>query len=248
MYRPVWTLLIMAILTGLASATPPNPQPKNNGKGVAPVTSPAPAPRRPPPPPIMPQMVTKPTQPMVPYDSVIYVLDISCSMSDDLDDAIRATDCFFSDDFKAAVVTFNDSHLRWSGVKVKCLHKPLVKCGRSCLPAGWCRLPLHRKEMMAYLNSCEATGGTSPVSAIEYVYKNAPPSTLIVFISDGAFHEPFSTAAAKAGVAWRKKKKLDPVQVLVWSTSENAKEQKALVELAKVGGGGLWKASKPRER
>lgn len=192
-----------------------------------------------------PEVVIQPTQELAPFNRVIYVLDVSGSMRDVLPVAIRTVDVFMTDDFQAAVVTFNATHERWPGVTEPCGHAVGERCTDRCLPAGWCRLPLHFPELMTHLSSFVGAGDTRPASAIDYALRNAPAECLIVFISDGGFPGDPVIEAAWAGIEWRAEQGLAPVQILVWSTVEEADKQLPLVALARIGGGGLWRARPP---
>jgi len=182
----------------------------------------------------------------------MYVLDVSCSMSSELAKAIAVTDVFCSDGFKATAVTFTETHQRWAGVKEPHRHLPTEPHGRNCLEDGWAWMPAHRTELLTHLRNISASGGTDPTSALNYAIKNAPVGTLIVFISDGMFSHtdgevdgqrvPGPQTAIRAAQTWRRKQKLAPVQMLVWATSEADSQRESLVELAKLGGGGLWRA------
>jgi len=197
----------------------------------------------------MPLQVQAPTQQPVPFDRVMYVLDVSGSMRSALPDAIAVTDTFCNDGFKAAVVTFNSSHAVWEGIPEPCRHPADVECGRNCLEAGWSWMPTHRQQMLQHLQSFTGTGGTDPTSALDYAIKNAPAGTLIVFISDGDFNhnqENGPISAVRTAQAWRLAQKLAPVQMLVWATSEVDSQRESLVELARLGGSGLWRADTRR--
>lgn len=238
--------LLLVFVADLVAAAPPEGDDKN---AVAPVVSQIPA--------VMPLMVQQPTQPAVPFDRIMYVLDVSGSMRRDLPRAIQATAAFASDSFKATVVTFNCEHKRWDGVKVKCKHAKKVKCNDRCLEPGWAWMPLHYPELLGWMGSFTGSGGTDPTSALDYAFKHAPEGTLIVFISDGGFDHkddqdegkrivgPMS--AIRRAQAWRRTKKLAPVQMLVWAVSEADSKEESLVELAKLGGGGLWREDTPPE-
>jgi hypothetical protein len=203
-------------------------------------------------PPPMPLQVHPPSQQMQPYDRIMYVLDVSGSMTGILAEAIRVTGVFASDSFKVAVVTFNDDHQRWAGVEVKCKHKEKEPHTKLCLEKGWAWMPTHNEQLVSHLGSFSGNGSTDPTSALDHAYKNVPENTLIVFISDGEFsHEDGETdegekiagplSAVRAAKAWRRNRKLAPVQMLVWAPSEADSKRESLVELAKLGGGGLWR-------
>lgn len=244
-----WLLLTSLLVASLAGAVP-----DDNPEAVAPD-----APTTPPP---MPLQVMAPTQKALPFDRVMYVLDVSCSMTDKLADAIRVTDTFSSDGFKATAVTFTTHYERWSGVPYPCQHAKDEACGRNCLEPGWAWMPLHRRELFQHLLRYAATGTTAPTEALLYAIKNAPEGTLIVFISDGefAYEDPESVivpmlpgpnqmgpiSAMRSAMAWRQKQKLAPVEILVWATSEDDSKRGSLIEMAKVGGGGLWRADTRR--
>jgi len=193
----------------------------------------------------LPLQVQEPTQHVVPFDRVMYVLDVSGSMRNKLADAIIVTDTFCSDGFKAAVVTFTDYYARWEGVPEEHSHAEDEACGPNCLEPGWIWLPAHRAELFSYLRSFIGAGSTDPTSALDYAYKNAPAGTLIVFISDGDFPlmlENGPRSAIRSAQAWRVEHDLAPVQMLVWATSEADSHRESLMELARLGGGGLWRA------
>lgn len=192
-----------------------------------------------------PDVVIQPTGELAPFSKVIYVLDVSGSMKGVLPEAIRTVDIFMTDDFRAAVVTFNALHARWEGVEDHFEHATGVPCNKRCSPAGWCRMPEHRPELLEHLSSFEGSGDTQPASAVAYALRTAPAECLIVFISDGGFGGDPVVEAAKTGIAWRAEQGLPPVQILVWSTAREADKQTALVSLAKIGGGGLWRARPP---
>ena len=238
-------LSLLFALPAYAQQLPPVPFPPAPGD-IAPVTSPAPTP------PPLPLQVQAPTQPAIPFDRVMYVLDVSGSMRGALSQAIRVTGVFGSDDSKVAVVTFHSTHSRWEGVRESCetKHARDEPHGRHCLEAGWCFMPKHNEELMGHLSSFGGTGGTDPTSALEYAYKNAPAGTLIVFISDGQdMGSPImlsATAAIRRAKKWRVDQKRDPVQMLVWATSEADSERESLRILARLGGGGLWRADTRR--
>jgi hypothetical protein len=221
---------------------PPFPLPPPQGEDVAPVRSMTPAP--------MPLEVQRPTMRAVPFDRIMYVLDVSGSMTGALPEAIRITGVFGSDDSRVAVVTFNEAHVRWEGVKVPCKHKKIEVHLDTCLKPGWAYMPLHNQELMTHLGSFAGSGGTDPTSALSYAYKNAPEGTLIVLVSDGQDMGraviTSATDAIKKAQAWRRKKKLAPVQMLVWATSEADSKRESLVEFAKLGGSGLWRADTQR--
>jgi Mg-chelatase subunit ChlD len=185
---------------------------------------------------------------LAPFSKVIYVLDVSGSMRGELAEAIRTIDVFMTDDFGAAAVTFNAEHARWKGVENHHGHDATAPCNNRCSPAGWCRMPEHRLELLAHLNSFIGDGDTQPASAVAYAIRNAPAECLIVFISDGGFVGAPVVDAAKAGIAWRKEQEMAPVQLLVWSTKKDADKQTSLVDLAKIGGGGLWRAKPPEDQ
>ena len=246
MVRSVLVLTVMfATAPVFGQGLPPIPFPPPQGD-VAPVTSPAPTP------PPLPLQVLAPTQRAVPFDRVMYVLDVSGSMRGSLAEAIRVTGVFASDDMKVSVVTFHDSHQRWDGVRESCETKHMrdEPHGRHCLEPGWCFIPKHNEELMSHLGSFGGTGGTDPTSALEYAYKNAPAGTLIVLVSDGQdMGAPIMTTASNAirqAKAWRAARKMDPVQMLVWATSEEDSKRESLRILAELGGGGLWRADSRR--
>jgi Mg-chelatase subunit ChlD len=200
----------------------------------------------------MPLQVKAPTQEMLPYEKIVYVIDVSCSMSSHLDDAIQATRVFGNDGFRASVITFTDSHVQWEGQPEHVHEKEKDPCGRRCIPVGWVELPRHHDVMMRHLGSISASGGTNPTSALSRAIKDAPPSTLVVFISDGEFNHKDAedpnggvvlgpASIIKAAMAWRRSRNLAPVQVLVWAVTEADSQRESLVELAKLGGGGLWR-------
>ena len=202
-------------------------------------------------PPPMPLQVVPATQQFRHYNRITYVLDVSCSMSGALVNAISVVDVFASDSFKASVITFSDTHYQWEGVP--CEHKKEKKNHtKNCLPPGWVWMPKHRKQLFRHLKAFSGEGGTNPASALEHAIRTAPDETLIVFISDGAFSirdgiiggERVRGAASviRAAQVWRRKEKLAPVQILIWATSEADSKRETLVELAKLGGGGLWRA------
>jgi Mg-chelatase subunit ChlD len=214
---------------------------QDTADSVAPVDSPImPA--------VSPIQVVAPTQETQPFSRVMYILDVSGSMRGELPEAIRAVDIFMTDGFQAAVVTFNETHARWTGVNEPCRHGPERKCDQKCLPPGWCWMPKHRIELFQHLSSFAGSGNTMPQSAIEYAYQKAPSECLIVFISDGGFDTEAAVKAARDGAAWRAAQQLEPTPLLVWSTVYNAGEMSSLVELARVGGAGLWRAETPRDR
>jgi len=198
-----------------------------------------------PPPPPTPIQVIAPTQELRPYERIMYVLDVSCSMRGELPDAISATSVFCSDGFKAAVVTYASGFGRWVGVKESCNHPPSEPCSKRCPEDGWIQMPKQQKEFYEYLNSLDASGGTVPGPALEYAIRNVPADTLIVFISDGDFRTENAIPEARAALDWRRDSNIAPVQILVWSTNAEAQKQEALVELANLGGGGLWRAETP---
>jgi len=246
MMRFMWALfLVTFLMVDLASAQSIGPN-QNDEDDVAHVESrmlPAP----------LPLEVNGPTQRAQPFDRIMYVLDVSGSMCGELASAIRVTGTFGSDDSRVAVVTFNDTHARWGGVQAPHHHLKTEPHGTSCLDPGWAFMPLHNQELMSHLSSFSGSGLTNPTSALDYAYKNVPDGTLIVFISDGGFSHrdgedgtmgPLS--AIRAGQAWRRAQKLAPIQTLVWATSEVDSRCESLVELAKLGGGGLWRADTRR--
>jgi hypothetical protein len=240
MRRFYLVILVMALTTQAFAQQVPSPQPEDD---IAPVESPLSP---------MPLQVQPPTQRILPYDRVMYVLDVSCSMSKKLAEAITVTDAFVSDGFKAAVVTFSDTHSRWGGVRVPCKHPEGARHSAICVEEGWSLMPTHRTELFQHLRTFSGTGGTSPTSALDYAIKNVPSGTLIVFISDGDFTHldeeseegavagPLSTV--RSAIAWRRNRKLAPVQMLVWATSKADSQRESLTELAKLGGSGLWRA------
>lgn len=242
--KRIWIVLLIASVAAqtYGQQVPAGPPvPKQTGEGVAEVESTVAPP--------MPLQVQAPTQRAVPFDRVMYVLDVSCSMSSQLADAIAVTDTFCSDGFKAAVVTFNGSHARWGGVSEPCRHPENVECGPRCLEPGWAWMPRHRTEMLQHLQSFNGSGGTNPTSALDYAFRNAPAGTLIVFISDGEFsHEddaednPGPLSVIRTAQAWRRTQKLAPVQMLVWAVSEVDSQRESLMQLSNLGGGGLWRA------
>ena len=244
MKRAYLALLFALVATqSFAQQIPPLPLP--DPKAIAPVESrmvPAP----------MPLEVQRATQRAVPFDRIMYVVDVSGSMRGQLEEAIRVTGTFGSDDSRVAVVTFNDTHARWGGVSTPCRHLPVEPHGRSCLEAGWAFMPAHNQELMTHLGSFSGNGGTNPTSALDYAFKNAPEGTLIVFVSDGVFgHQDNGLVAGpltavRAAQTWRRTQKLAPVQMLVWATSEADSKRESLVELAKLGGSGLWRADARR--
>lgn len=202
----------------------------------------------------MPLQVRAPTQAALPYDRIMYVLDVSGSMTSQLEQAIRVTGTFASDSYKVSVVTFNETHERWQGVSEPCKHPEGSACGENCLEPGWAWMPTHHSELMAHLGSFKGNGGTNPTSALDYAIKNAPPRTLIVFISDGEFWfegqndeqeeappRAGPLAAVRAAQAWRRQQNLAPVQMLVWAPNEADSQRESLVSLAALGGGGLWR-------
>lgn len=230
----------MAVVLMAVLITSPSYAQDNSGDTAA-VTSPClPAPT--------PFLVVPPTQEVAPFNRVIYVLDVSGSMQDVLPEAIRAVDVFMTDDFQAAVVTFNVNFERWEGVSEPCQHDADTECGRRCLPAGWCRLPLHRPELMGYLRSLVGKGDTKPAGAVEYAIRQAPADCLVVFISDGNYTSWMVRQAAERGMRARKELGQVPTQILVWSTDSNATPRQPLVDLARIGGGGLWRAETPADR
>lgn len=200
----------------------------------------------------LPLVVMPPTMKARPFNRIMYVLDVSGSMSSHLADAIRVTGTFGSDDSRVAVITFNDTHERWKGVKVPCHHLPAEEHNNSCLEPGWAFMPLHNRELMSHLARFGGKGSTNPTSALEYAFKNAPEGTLIVFISDGVFSVddyfavPGVLSTLRNVQAWRRVRKLAPVEMLVWATSEQTSKNKSLAELARQGGGGLWRADTRR--
>ena len=200
----------------------------------------------------MPLEVQHATMATMPYDRIMYVVDVSGSMSGRLAEAIQVTSAFGSDDLRVAVVTFNEDHARWEGVKTPCRHPEDEPHDRWCLEVGWAFMPTHNQELMAHLQSFSGSGLTNPTSALEYAFKNAPEGTLIVFISDGVFNRQDSGLIAgplsivRMAQAWRLNQELAPVQMLVWATSEADSQRESLVELAKLGGGGLWRADSTR--
>jgi hypothetical protein len=233
MRRFVWLLLIVLVANQVGAAPPGD---GNQDDAIAPVASPT---RNVP----LPLQVAAPTQAALPFDRVVYVLDTSGSMYGALDDAIAVTGVFASDGFKASVFTFDTSFVRWSGVQVPCDHLESEDCGGACLPEeGWCWLPSHQQELYSYLDGLLADGGTSPGPAIEHAVKTAPSGALVVFVSDGLFEGQSVAQAAEDAMNWRQQQKLAPVRILVWSTGKTSDVQESLVELAKVGGAGLWRA------
>jgi len=200
----------------------------------------------------MPLEVRQATHRAAPFDRIMYVVDVSGSMRDQLQEAIRVTGTFGSDDSRVAVVTFTETHARWGGVSTPCRHLSEEPHGRSCLEAGWAFMPAHNQELMSHLRSFSGTGGTNPTSALDYAFKNAPEGTLIVFVSDGDFGRQDNgiiagpLTAVRMAQAWRRNQKLAPVQMLVWATSEADSKRESLVELAKLGGSGLWRADARR--
>lgn len=246
--KRIYLALLLASLAVKTSAQPTPELPVDDTEIAAPVTPPTPTP--------MPLQVQAPTQPLRVYDRVLYVLDVSGSMKEELADAIAVTDIFCSDEFKVAVVTFSSTHARWGGVYVPCRH-PKEECDEDCLDPGWAWMPAHRTEMLRYLDSFTGSGGTNPTSALNHAIRNAPTHTLIVFISDGDFPHENSKNAAGEDIAgplsivrtaqlWRRHQNFAPVQILVWSTSEADSQRESLVELARLGGGGLWRADTHR--
>lgn len=215
---------------------PPPPLLEELQDDEAPIESGTPNPPR-------PLQVQRPSEHHRPYDRVMYVLDVSCSMAEKLPDAIRVADSFVNDGFKAAVVTFTESHVRWDGVSVPCEHPETEECRDNCLEPGWAWMPAHRQELFRYLASFDGSGNTDPTAALDYAYKNAPSGTLIVFISDGIFQspegEPFGTV--RAAKRWRQEQQLTPVQMLVWAPSPIDAQRESLIELAQLGGMGLWR-------
>lgn len=202
----------------------------------------------------MPLQVRAPTQAALPYDRIMYVLDVSGSMKTQLEEAIRVTGTFASDSYKVSVVTFNETHECWEGVREPCRHPEDEACGENCLESGWAWMPIHHPELMAHLGSFKGNGGTNPTSALDYAFKHAPARTLIVFISDGDFcverqndeqeqEAPRAgpLAAVRAAQAWRRQQNLAPVQMLVWAPNEVDSQRESLVSLAALGGGGLWR-------
>jgi len=232
MRRFVW-LLLLVLVANQVGAAPPGDEAQDE---IAPIASPT---RIIP----LPLQVVAPTQAALPFDRVIYVLDTSGSMLEELEGAIAVTGVFASDGFKAAAITFDTAFKRWSGVKLPCTHSKDEECNNNCLSEdGWCWLPAHQDELMGYLDSFKADGGTSPGPAIEYAIRIAPAGSLIVFISDGIFEGDSVVHAAQDSMDWRLKQMLSPVRILVWSTDKTSDVQESLIELAKIGGAGLWRA------
>lgn len=240
--RQLVTLLVLIIASTTAFADPPDP-PGTTPPAQLPVEADDPPEEEIKPPP-MPVEVKKPTQKLRQYDRIVYVLDVSCSMmGKELDEAISVTDVFASDGFLAAVYTFDTDFVKWGGAVEDCKHKKVEPHGSKCLPEGWARMPTHRDQLRSHLSNIQKGGGqTIPGPPLSAAIMTAPNGALIVFVSDGQFNQEETTKAVKEAIQWRKKKKLAPVQVLVWSTDQEVPAQETLVEIASIGGGGLWRA------
>lgn len=236
---------------------------QNNGKSVAPVTSPTksilnlepvwPQPELPIPKVTeapRPIQVQAPSQQLRRYDRVMYILDASGSMIGRLADAIRVIDVFASDSFKAAAVTFNDNYVRWKGVKDPCTHPEKDSHSVKCSEPGWAWMPSHRKALFRYLRRIWEGGGTHPTAALIHAYKTAPKDTILVLVTDGILskNDKHYVSVIAQCKAWRKKKKLAPIQMLVWAPSKSDSQRPTLIKLAKAGGGGLWRAADSDDR
>jgi hypothetical protein len=244
--RQLVTLLILIVASTPAFADPPDPPgttgPNTGTPAPPPVEADDPPEKEEIKPPPMPVQMKKPTQKLKQYDRIVYVLDVSCSMmGKELDEAISVTDVFASDGFLAAVYTFDTKFVKWGGAIEDCEHRKVEPHGNKCLPEGWARMPTHRDQLRSHLSNIQKGGGqTIPGPALSAAITTAPNGALIVFVSDGQFNHEETTKAVKEAIQWREKKKLAPVQVLVWSTDEELQE--TLVEIASIGGGGLWRA------
>ena len=192
----------------------------------------------------MPLQVKAPTQPLRRYDRVVYVLDVSCSMSGKpLREAISVTDVFASDGFLSTVITFDHRMTQWGGANEDCNHEPEEEHSSRCLPEGWARFPKHRYQFRSHIKNLGAKGGgTEPGPALAEAVKTAPVGALIVFVSDGQFNKDKAVGALHMAMLARAAAKLAPVQILVWSTTKHETQKETLVEIAKIGGGGLWRA------
>lgn len=195
----------------------------------------------------MPLQVIRPHRKFVPRNRIVFVLDVSGSMSGNrIKKAVDACLVFSSDELQVAVITFNSSTLRWAGVKDPCRHPKAAKCGKKCLPPAWARLPMHYPEVSNWIGSFKGGGGTQPVPALRAALSLRRPGFMIVFISDGEFSPNLCSRAVKKMRKWRRKKKLDWVPILVWGIGWRAKNQESLKRLAKVGGGGFYVHGKER--
>jgi len=236
---------ILALLTLIATASSslaqcPGPGIAPEDEDVAPVDSTMPP---------APLQVNPPTQQLRVYDRIIYVLDVSGSMTGGpLQEAISVTRVFASDEFLATVITFDDDYVEWGGVDEECSHAEDEPHNNRCLPAGWARLPVHQNQLDSHVENVEKGGGTVPGPALARAVEIATDQTLIVFVSDGKFANirDETTQALSAALLARREADGDLPQILVWSTQRTDDPPETLVELAGIGGAGLWRADVAR--
>jgi len=197
---------------------------------------------------IVPVQVVKPARPLR-FRRVLFLLDVSGSMDKvALSRSISVVTAFASDELQVGLITFASSWSRWQGVAELCRHKVTEPCGKGCLPYGWCRLPRDRKALDAMIGyHGEGIGATRPGPAVSHAIQMAPAGTLLVLATDGLFDVAPVLAAIKSARVIRKRAKRGPIQVMTWLVGSLAKRPtKEIRQLAKAGGGGLYRPGRGR--
>ena len=172
-------------------------------------------------------------------DRILFVVDTSGSMTGLTADACDSVLLIAEspvDGFQIGLITFDDTPTRWKGLP-ECKHKG-KKHNKDCVLPGWCLMPKDHKEFRRYLQySSSPTGYTDAPLAIETAMKDTTPGLTIVLVTDGDFNHDSLVKKITEINAMRAKKKLPRIYILVWGVGAGAAK---LVDVAKVGGGGLW--------
>jgi len=200
----------------------------------------------PPPPSVMPLELVRAKKSFRLTDRVIFVVDTSGSMEGLLQQAVASVQLILMspvDGFQAGLITYSAYAIRWKG-KPEHKHDPKEKCGDHCVRQGWASMPSHYPSLMRYLLTCSADGSTDLARAIRVAMRDPCDRLTVALVTDGDVNVKEAEEAYKKGLAWRKEKKLPPVNFMVWGAGDYHREK--LKELARIGGGGLWVHGKKR--
>lgn len=189
---------------------------------------------------------------------VILVVDVSGSMTGDPErisgafDAVRLMTSMPGDDLEIAVIAFSDYHVRWPGIKERCLHRKGVKCSPRwrCLPPGWARFPslTARKAILRWLQGTQVRAingnGTRAAPAMVSALAERRKNISVILVTDG---EVEAGTTVKMLKLWQKNRIARGLGAAVFRTygvGNFVKEATVMRELGKLGGGGFWAHTK----